>query len=150
MEHKKMTQREAKRGEIRSTSFTKEYNISLSGFVKNKRGNAIANANISINGIAYRKTDSSGYFDFSRAIALREDSINIAISAIGYTTKYIKLPANNCASINVIIDDMELIRPEKQYDLLPMLEGRVGGISIKKRSVVGRWISSLKSGLTRI
>ncbi|MBV4358086.1 carboxypeptidase-like regulatory domain-containing protein [Pinibacter aurantiacus] len=149
IKHKELIARETKRGQIHPKEFSKKDSVSLSGFVKDQRGNAVSSAIISINGIACCITDSLGYFDLSKTTGLTRDSIDIAISAVGYATTYMKQPVDNSTKMDVVLNDIEIACPAKEYNLGSLLEGRVGGISFKKRSIVDRFIFSLKSAVTK-
>jgi|GEM_PF-2643479 len=145
--HNLITQ-QTKRDQIHPKEFSKKDSVSLSGFVKDQRGNAVGGAIISVNGIGCCITDSHGHFNISKTIIPQEDSIDIAISALGYAITYMKQQVDHCTKMNVVLNDIEIAGPAKEYNLGRLLEGTIGGVSIKKRSFVGRFISSLKSAIT--
>lgn len=150
IKQKSPTAKEAKRSQLHQVSFSNEYRLLLSGSVKDKRGNAISGADLSINGMTCCITDSLGNFDLGKTIILKEDSIDVAISALGYATIFVKQPVNDHTKMNIVLNDVDIAAPDQEYDLGSMLRGSVGGISIERRSFVGRCISSIKSFITKI
>lgn len=149
-EQKSLIEREMKPSPLRPADFIKQYKILVAGSVKDKRGNAISGAIISINGTACCMTDSLGNFNLNKAILLKEHSIDVAISALGYTAQYVKRSTGDRSKISIFLDDMEIAPPVEKVDIGVLLQGRMGGISIERRSFVRRWISSVKSAISKI